>query len=119
MAGIAALTVAYVLSQFYRAFLAVLSPALIADLGATKADLSVASGAWFLAFAAMQFAVGVSLDRFGPRRTASSLLLLGGGGGAFLFAIATAPWMITVAMVLIGIGCSSVLMASVYIFARR
>ena len=35
MAGIAALTVAYVLSQFYRAFLAVLSPALIADLGAT------------------------------------------------------------------------------------
>lgn len=119
MAGIAALTVAYVLSQFYRAFLAVLSPALIADLGATKGDLSVASGAWFLAFAAMQFAVGVSLDRFGPRRTASSLLLCGGGGGAFLFAFATAPWMITAAMVLIGIGCSSVLMASVFIFARR
>jgi len=118
MAGIAALTAAYVLSQFFRSFLAVLTPALIVDLGATKAELSMASGAWFVAFALMQFVVGVSLDRFGPKRTASILLAACGGGGAFLFAIATQPWMITVAMVLIGMGCAPVLMASVFIFAR-
>lgn len=118
MAGIVALVLAYVLSQFYRSFLAVLTPALTAELGATKADLSLASGMWFAAFALMQFAVGVSLDRFGPRRTASIILALAGGGGALLFALATKPWMVTAAMALIGIGCSPVLMASVFIFAR-
>ncbi len=118
MAGIAALALAYVLSQFYRSFLAVLTPALTADIGATKSDLSAASGAWFVAFALMQFIVGVLLDRIGPRRTAVAMLALGGGGGAAVFAAATAPWMITLAMVLIGIGCSPVLMASFFIFAR-
>lgn len=119
MSGIAALAIAYVLSQFYRSFLAVMTPALIAELGATKAELSAASGAWFLVFALMQFAVGVSLDRFGPRRTVSLLLAIGGGGGALLFALATKPWMIIAAMALIGAGCAPVLMASFYIFARE
>jgi hypothetical protein len=41
MAGIATLAIAYVLSQFYRSFLAVLTPALTAELGATKAQLSL------------------------------------------------------------------------------
>ncbi|MCB1417592.1 MAG: MFS transporter [Notoacmeibacter sp.] len=118
MAGIVTLALAYVMSQFYRSFLAVLTPALTEELGATKADLSLASGAWFIAFALMQFIVGVSLDRFGPRATAALLLGLAGSGGAFLFAVATAPWMVTVAMILIGIGCSPVLMASYFLFAR-
>jgi MFS family permease len=118
MAGIAALALAYVLSQFYRSFLAVLTPALTAELGATKADLSIASGAWFVAFALAQFGIGVSLDRYGPRRTASILFAIGGAGGAFLFAVAGTPWMVTAAMALIGIGCAPVLMASVFIFAR-
>ena len=77
--GIACLVGAYVLSQFYRAFLAVLSPALQADLGATPGDLAWASGLWFLAFAAMQIPVGAWLDRLGPRRTASAILGLAGG----------------------------------------
>ncbi|SMH49531.1 MFS transporter [Mesorhizobium australicum] len=119
MAGIAALTAAYVLSQFFRSFLAVLTPALISELGATKAELSMASGAWFIAFALMQFVVGVSLDRFGPKRTAAILLGVCGGAGGLIFASATAPWMITLAMVLIGMGCAPVLMASVFIFARE
>ena len=118
IAGLASLAIAYVLSQFYRTFLAVLTPALIEELGATKGDLSLASGAWFISFAVMQFVVGVSLDRYGPKRTAAVLLALGGAGGALLFALASEPWMITAAMALIGIGCAPVLMASVFIFAR-
>ena len=118
MAGLAALAIAYMLSQFYRAFLAVLTPSLIAELGATKTDLSVASGAWFMAFALAQFVVGVGLDRYGPKRTAGLLLGICGGGGAFLFASASEPWMITAAMALIGIGCAPVLMASMFIFAH-
>ena len=118
MAGLAALAIAYMLSQFYRAFLAVLTPSLIAELGATKTDLSVASGAWFMAFALAQFVVGVGLDRYGPKRTAGLLLGICGGGGAFLFASASEPWMITAAMALIGIGCAPVLMSSMFIFAH-
>ena len=91
MAGIAALAIGYVLSQFYRSFLAVLTPVLTSELGMTKADLSFASGAWFVVFALAQFAVGVSLDHFGPRRTASVMLASGAGCGAFLFAVATRP----------------------------
>lgn len=118
MVGMAAMTMAYVLSQFFRSFMAVLTPALMADLGATKAQLSAASGWWFASFALMQFVVGLSLDRFGPRRTVAVLTGLGCGLGCFVFAGAQAPWMIALAMALIGAGCAPVLMASMFIFAR-
>ena len=118
MIGIVTLALAYVLSQFYRSFLAVLTPALIADLGMDKGALSAASGAYFIAFALAQFPVGVFLDRFGPRRTAAVIMAIGGAGGAFLFAVATAPWLIVAAMAMIGIGCAPILMASLFIFAK-
>lgn len=116
--GLIALVAAYALSQFTRACLAVLAPLLEADLGATAPDLAQASGAWFLTFAAMQLPVGWALDRIGPRRTASFLLVLGGAGGTALFAFAAAPWHITAAMALIGVGFSPVLMSSYFLFAR-
>lgn len=118
MAGIAALAIGYVLSQFYRSFLAVLTPVLSSEVGMSNFQLSLASGAWFITFALSQFGVGISLDRFGPRRTASILLAACGAGGAVLFATATAPWTVVAAMALIGIGCSPVLMATLFIFAH-
>ena len=117
-AGIVCLILGYVLSQFYRAFLAVLTPVLTAELGATAEDLAAASGLWFLAFALMQIPVGEALDRIGPRRTTAVLLVIGGAGGAAVVATAGGPGGIKLAMVLIGIGCAPVLMASYYIFAR-
>tara|TARA_R110002110_G_scaffold177049_9_gene381489 strand:+ start:2805 stop:3980 length:1176 start_codon:yes stop_codon:yes gene_type:complete len=116
--GIFLLGLAYVLSQFFRAFLAVLAGILETDIGATPDDLAFASGLWFLAFAALQIPVGAALDSVGPRRTAAVLLLVGGGGGAAVFALATSPLHIAIAMALIGVGCAPVLMASYYIFAR-
>ncbi|WP_323007192.1 MFS transporter [Pseudorhodobacter sp.] len=118
-AGIVSLVVAYVLSQFYRAFLAVMSPVLTTDLGVTADDLADASGLWFLAFAAMQIPVGAALDRIGPRLTAAVLFGIGGAGGAALFALAETGLEVKLAMALIGLGCSPVLMASYYIFARE
>jgi len=117
-AGIAFLIAAYMLSQFYRAFLAVLAPALQADIGATTGDLARASGLWFAAFALMQLPVGWALDHLGPRRTASTLFLFGGAGGATLFATAQSPTMLSTATILIGIGCAPILMSTYYIFAR-
>ena len=86
-AGIVCLALGYVLSQFYRAFLAVMAPYLEADIGAGPEVLAFANGLWFLVFAAMQIPVGEALDRIGPRLTASVLFAIGGAGGAVVFAL--------------------------------
>jgi len=117
--GLAALALAYVLSQFYRSFLAVLTPQLTQELDAGKGDLSLAAGVWFISFALMQFVVGIGLDRFGPRRTAAFIFGAGATSGALVFATAQSPLAIVVAMSLFGVGCSPVLMASLFIFAQR
>lgn len=116
--GLLSLVLGYTLSQFYRAFLAVLSPTLTAELGAGPADLALSSGLWYISFALMQPAVGWALDRYGPRETVAVLLGLGGAGGALAFALAGAPWHVHIAMALLGIGCAPVMMGSFFIFAR-
>ncbi len=117
--GFILLALAYVLSQFFRAFLAVLGGVLGRDIGAMPEDLALASGLWFVSFALAQLPVGWALDRIGPRLTASVPLVLGCGGGAVIFAIASSAVHVNIAMVLIGVGCSPVLMAAYYIFARQ
>ncbi|MFQ5438039.1 MAG: MFS transporter [Paracoccaceae bacterium] len=116
--GIFFLALGYVLSQFYRSFLAVLAPVLGTEIGATATDLSFASGLWFLVFAAMQIPVGWALDHIGPRLTAALMLGFAGSGGAVVMATATTPFAIQAAMVLFGIAGAPILMASYYIFAR-
>lgn len=68
--GLLTLALAYVLSQFFRAFLAVISLPLESDLGIGPEALATASGLWFISFAVMQIPVGWALDSIGPKRTA-------------------------------------------------
>src|SRR5690606_22413618 len=112
------LITAYLFPQFYRSFLAVLTPLLEIGLLATKQDLASASGWWFLAFGAMQLPVGVALDRIGPRRTTAVLLALA-AAGALVFAAAQTPLQLKIAMALIGAGCAPVLVATYFILARE
>ena len=119
MAGIFILCLSYVFSQFYRAFLAVMTPVLSAEFGMTSTEFAYASGAWFVAFALFQFPVGILLDSIGPRKTAGFIFTIFAGGGAFLFANASGPVEIIIAMGLIGIGCSPALMAPMYIIVRN
>jgi len=119
MHGIIIMALAYVFSQFSRAFLAVLTPVLSQDLGMSSTEFAYASGAWFLAFALFQFPVGILLDSIGPRRTAGYIFTLFAGGGMFLFAFATSPAQVIFATALIGAGCSPALMAPFYIFVRN
>ncbi len=116
--GLTLLVLGFMLSQFYRAFLAVLSGMLQADIGLSADDLAIASGLWFLVFAAMQLPVGMALDRFGPRRTTALMLGLGGTGGALLMAQANSALEVHMALAALGAGCAPVLMASYFIFAR-
>ena len=116
--AIAVLALAYILSHFYRSFLAVLAPQLEADLGIGPAELSDAVGAWFLAFGLAQFLVGTMLDRIGPRITSAALFLFGGAGGALWLSTAASKDEFYWAMVLLGAGCAPILMASLYLFKR-
>lgn len=116
---IAALMVAYTLSLFYRTFMAVLAPFLTEDLGVTAAELSDAVGMWFLFFALAQLPTGLLLDRFGPRRAVSGFLLVGAGGGALVLASAQSAFAIQAALAMIGAGCAPLLMAGMFLFARR
>ena len=113
MAGLVVLALAYVVSHFYRSFLAVLSPALEAELGLSPAVMSEALGYWFVAFGLSQFPVGWLLDTIGPKRTTAAMFAVGAGGGAVVFALAEGALAVQLAMVALGIGCAPVLMASV------
>lgn len=111
------LLLGYVLSQFYRAFLAVIAADLSHDLALGPAALGNLSAIWFATFALAQFPVGIALDRIGPRRTMAGLFLVA-VAGALLFSMATNFATAAFAMSLIGIGCSPILMGTMYYFGR-
>ncbi|WP_371877299.1 MFS transporter [Alsobacter ponti] len=108
---------AYVLSQFFRAFLAIVAGELSRDLGLDAAQLGDLSAVWFASFALAQFPVGLALDKLGPRRTMGLFFVLA-VAGAGAFAAATSFTGALAAMALIGVGCSPVLMSSMYVFGR-
>lgn len=108
---------AYILSQFFRAFLAVIAPRLALDLGLSAADLANMSAAWFAVFAFAQFPLGVALDRLGPRRTVP-VLMLAGVAGSLLLARAQGTTDCILALALIGLGCSPIYMGALYYYGR-
>lgn len=108
---------AYILSQFFRVFLSVIAIDLTRELGLNAADLGAVSAIWFATFALAQFPVGFLLDRFGPRRTVGGLLMVAVLGGVW-FALARSYTDCLFGMALIGIGCSPVLMGSLFVFGR-
>jgi predicted MFS family arabinose efflux permease len=111
------LLLAYTLSQFFRAFLAIVAADLVRDLGLDPAQLGDLSAIWFASFAIAQFPVGVALDRVGPRTTIAGFMLVAAAGAA-VFASAGSFTGALVGMALIGVGCSPVLMGSLYVFGR-
>jgi len=108
---------AYVLSQFYRAFLAVIAPEFSHELGLNPQALGNLQGLWIAGFVVMQFPVGWALDTIGPRRTIASTMALA-VVGAGLFARATSALELDIAMALIGVGCSAIYMGAIYYFGR-
>lgn len=117
MPTLVVLIVGYLLSQFYRSFLAVIAPELARDVGLDAAGLGLVSAAFFGAFALAQIPVGAALDRFGARRTVAGPMLLAVAGAA-LFALARAPWQSIAGMTLIGLGCSPIYMGALFVIGR-
>lgn len=108
---------AYVLSQFYRSFLAVIAPELAVELGLGPQALGNLQAFWIAGFVLMQFPVGWALDTLGPRRTVAATMLLA-IAGAVIFAMAQTALALNVAMLLVGAGCSAIYMGALYVFGR-
>ncbi|MDQ4061346.1 MAG: MFS transporter, partial [Pseudomonadota bacterium] len=117
MATFGIIVLAYVLSQFFRSFLAVVAPQLATDLGLGPAELGSLSAVWFAAFALAQFPIGWALDTIGPRRTVGGLMLAA-TAGSLLFSAAQGFTAGALAMALIGIGCAPVFMGGLYVLGR-
>ena len=101
----------FILSQFYRATIAVITPQLITDLSMSARDLSLMSAAFFYAFATMQIPIAIYLDRVGAKATMVFLNLIA-VMGALIFATASSPHVLISARILLGIGMASNLMGT-------
>ncbi|WNS76248.1 MFS transporter [Bacillus sp. DTU_2020_1000418_1_SI_GHA_SEK_038] len=102
---------AYLLSVLFRTVNAVLAPHFIEEFDLKASDLGLMTSTYALAFAITQIPLGIALDRFGSRRTLSTLLL-SAGIGAFLFANAQSLEHLMIGRFLIGVGVSGCLMAA-------
>ena len=93
----------FILSQFYRSSVAVITPELILDLNLDAWELSTVSASFFYAFALMQIPVGIFLDSIGPRLT-MTLLTLVAVAGAFIFAMGESYYPLVIGRMFLGIG---------------
>jgi len=107
--GLAALTFALALSQFFRSCLAVMAPELQHDLQLTPAGFGALSSCFFLAFGAAQIAVGVAFDRFGVGFPTRFLLALGVASATLLACAPNGPTAM-LAQAGLGLACAPVFM---------
>ena len=93
----------FILSQFYRSSVAVISPSLVRDLNLGAWELSTVSASFFYAFALMQIPVGIFLDSIGPRLTMTLLTLIS-VGGAFIFSMGESYDSLVIGRMMLGMG---------------
>jgi predicted MFS family arabinose efflux permease len=105
----------YFLSFALRQINAVLAQPMMTEFGLTNAQLGSLSSAYFVSFALMQLPLGLWLDRFGSRRTHSTLLLFS-VAGCVLHALATGYAQLWIGRALIGVGVAGALMAALRAF---
>jgi MFS family permease len=101
----------FVLSQFYRAAVAVITPWLTSDLKLDARGLSLLSAAFFYAFAFTQVPIAVFLDRIGPWRIMGALNLVA-VCGALVFSAAGRLETLIIGRLLLGVGMACNLMGT-------
>ena len=102
--------------MFYRVSTAVISPALVNDLGLSSGQLSDLSAVFFYAFAVSQIPIGVALDRVGSRIT-MAFLACAAVSGTLIFAMGQTFAHLLIGRILLGIGMSGNLMVLLALLA--
>jgi sugar phosphate permease len=100
----------YYLSYLFRTISALTAEPLTAEFGLTPSSLGLLTSAYFLTFAAAQLAIGVFLDRHGPRQVQAVLLVIAAGGAALFGASDGFPSLLA-GRALIGLGVAAALAA--------
>ena len=116
--SVLALALGHVFSNAVRTLPAMAADVLQRDLGLTADGLATLTGAFPAAFALAMLPVGVALDRYGVKRTALTLLGIA-AIGSLLGAAASGPWSMLLGQVVLGIGCSGMLMCPVTYAAKN
>jgi predicted MFS family arabinose efflux permease len=111
------LCLGHVFSNAVRTIPALAADVLTRDLGLSAETLAQLTGLFPLSFAAVMIPVGIALDRHGVKRVSLCLLAVA-GCGAVLGALATGPWSMVLAQVVLGAGCSGMLMCPITFAAR-
>ena len=101
----------FILSQFYRAAVAVITPQLTAELALDARELSLVSAVFFYAFALAQVPLVIYLDQVGARKTMTGLNIIA-ICGAVVFATAESVQMLILGRLLLGIGMAANLMGT-------
>jgi MFS family permease len=118
VAPLLALVLGHVLSNALRTTPGIAADVLIADLAVSAEGLAGLTGSFNLAFALCQIPVGVALDRFGVRRVSITLFCTT-VVGSIVAALATGPLSFLLGQLLLGAGCSGMLLCPVTYAARR
>jgi predicted MFS family arabinose efflux permease len=105
------------LSQFYRVSNSVIAPELARDLNLSARQIGWAGSAFFFALFAVQLPVGLWFDRFGARRTVSTVSLLAVVGAVWIAHASDAADLIA-GRIVVGVGCAASFMSVVFLCAR-
>ncbi|MFN3891573.1 MAG: MFS transporter [Beijerinckiaceae bacterium] len=108
----------YMISQFFRNSIGVIGPDLAREFDLDARALSLLASIFFLSFALVQIPLGMAIDRFGPRTVILSTAAVVIAGSIY-FALARSYADLVAARLIIGLGCSSFLMAPLAIYATR
>lgn len=112
-----ALTLGHVFSNAVRTLPAVAADLLTRDLAISAETLAAITGAFPAAFALAMIPVGVALDRYGVKPVSLTLLAIS-ATGCVVAALAPSAATMLLAQVVLGMGCSGMLMAPMTYAAR-
>ncbi|MGD9210635.1 MAG: MFS transporter, partial [Desulfobacteraceae bacterium] len=110
-------TLLFVMSQFYRVSMTVITPQLTADLSLSHQQLGTCSAMFFYPFALAQIPLIIYLDRIGARLSMTVLTLIG-IGGAIVFAMAQSFSVLLLGRILLGIGMACNLVGSLKLISQ-
>lgn len=116
--GLVAVAIAVnMIAHLHRASTAVVTPEIMVEFSFAPAYMALVTSSYFIAATISQIPSGVAFDRFGLTATIPVLLAVG-ALGAIAFALATTGPTMMLGRVLSGVGCGTLIMASLVVCAQ-